>query len=473
MTKFIEYLNEASLTGTSRSGGMSNWDYYVVKDFDKNKEYIFDTDTTLYTTNFEVVKKVNKNDKLYIISPKLIKKDRSDYAEILHKNEKYLVKISSIKKPTEIDKGVVIPGGVNSKEFTPDKFGFNGKEFTSINELTNITINKIDNIYTDTSYDTIKKYIRDCLTVISGQNLMLESKGYVKQYKIKNDYNISDRDIRILSKNFGEILASLFILKTNKKAKSIVFPSDISQQLYDFYIKTDKGNHFYSVKSLGGSSTSMENINFILKHFSQNNQFFDRYKHEVDIIMSLINNKEAGKTTIKNIGNFFTKLFSSKINDILRLLNRYVPKSSIRDLSQRSLTTWFSVMVETISLQEFTDLMNKVYNEILGDLPTVPKTSEKVLSDMYKVGDGSKFAHGYLYYPMGSYIINYLNIKGTYKFVLNELLNYGNFISQLEVNLSPSDITIKLVPFKKSNFRFTYNGMSKAPGNRPLGFKST
>jgi hypothetical protein len=189
--------------------------------------------------------------------------------------------------------------------------------------------------------------------------------------------------------------------------------------------------------------------------------------------MSLINNKEAGKTTIKNIGNFFTKLFSSKINDILRLLNRYVPKSSIRDLSQRSLTTWFSVMVETISLQEFTDLMNKVYNEILGDLPTVPKTSEKVLSDMYKVGDGSKFAHGYLYYPMGSYIINYLNIKGTYKFVLNELLNYGNFISQLEVNLSPSDITIKLVPFKKSNFRFTYNGMSKAPGNRPLGFKST
>jgi len=128
-------------------------------------------------------------------------------------------------------------------------------------------------------------------------------------------------------------------------------------------------------------------------------------------------------------------------------------------------------MVNVLSPNKFIELMNNIYDNILSDMGKTPKTSEKVLRDMYKIGDGSKFNNGYLYYPMGSYIVKYLNQSGDYKFVLNELLNYGNFITQIEVNLSESNIILNLQTFKKSNFVFSYNGMSKAPGNRPLGFK--
>jgi len=231
--------------------------------------------------------------------------------------------------------GNIIPGGTNSKEFTPDALGFSGKTFSSSIELSRFSIDAINNLYKDDKYLTIKKYILECLSLVSKENFLMES--YKKSYTIKNDYNIGKQDIKILSKNFGEILAAIYIIKTNKKAKNVVFPSDISQQLYDFYIETDKGNHFYSVKSLGGSSTSIENINFIIKNFSENNTFFDKFKYEIDTIMTIVNNREAGKTTIKNIENFFINKFPSKLSDIIRLINSYTPDIKIRDLSQNEL----------------------------------------------------------------------------------------------------------------------------------------
>jgi len=468
--RFLDYLNEAGLGGKSRSGGMSNWEHYIVKNFDKNLEHEFDSDAKLYNQNLDIIGDVKKGESLKILSPGLIIKNKSNFANILYKNNQYLVNINSIKKPIETKSGNVIPGGSNSKEFTPDKLEFNGKTFSSASELAKFSVDKINFLYKDTSYLTIRKYLMECLSLVTGQNYLIES--YKKSFSIKNVYNIGNSDIKILSKNFGEILASIFILKTNKKAKNVTFPSDISQQLYDFYIETDKGKHFYSVKSLGGSSTSMENINFILKHFSKDNIFFIKYKNEIDTIMSLINNREAGQTTIRNIENFFLNKFPNKIDEIVRLINFYTPTIKIRNISQSELNKWFLEMVKLIDLNKFTELMNKVYNNILGDIGKTPKTSEKVLEDMYKVGDGSKFANGYLYYPMGSYITNYLNEKGNYKFVLNELLNYGNFITQIEVNLKQTEILLVVSTFKKSEFRFTYNGMSKAPGNRPIGFKS-
>lgn len=466
--RFINYLNEAGLGGKSRSGGISNWEHYVIKGFNSSDEYTFDTDAILYNENLEAIDKVNKGEKLRIIETDLITKNRSNYAKISYKNSKYLVRINDIQKPTGQSGDVVIPGGKNSKEFTPDKLGLNGKSFTTPMELASVTLNQIKSIYSDKKFSEIKNYIVECLSLVSGQSLILE---YKKSYNIKESI-ISTSDVKILSKNFGEILAGIFILKTNKKCKALYFPSDISQQLYDFYIKTNKGNHYYSVKSLGGSSTSMENINFIIKNFSENNTFFNKYKHEIDVIRTIINNKEEGKTTLTNIERFFNKFFPNKTSEIVGRLNSSISKNLINDLSQQSLNRWFNEMINILTEDEFINLMKSIYNDILGDIGKTPQTTETVLKQMYKMGNADKFKNGYLYYPMGSYIINYLNNKGDYKEVLNQLLNYGSWVTQIEVNLSINSIDIIVSPFKKSNFSFTYNGMSKAPGNRPLGFKS-
>jgi hypothetical protein len=72
---------------------------------------------------------------------------------------------------------------------------------------------------------------------------------------------------------------------------------------------------------------------------------------------------------------------------------------------------------------------------------------------------------------MGQYVTSYLNNEGEYKKILNMLLNFGAYIHQTEVDMSDSNINIKISRFKESEFRFSYNAGSKYPANRPLGFK--
>ena len=79
--------------------------------------------------------------------------------------------------------------------------------------------------------------------------------------------------------------------------------------------------------------------------------------------------------------------------------------------------------------------------------------------------------NGYLLYPMGSYIVKYLNNDKKYLDLLNTILNYGSYVHQFTVNLSKNNFQVKISPFKTSKFRYTYNAGGGYPGNRPIGFK--
>jgi hypothetical protein len=83
----------------------------------------------------------------------------------------------------------------------------------------------------------------------------------------------------------------------------------------------------------------------------------------------------------------------------------------------------------------------------------------------------SSFHHGYLLYPMGSYIVKYLNNSPKMVEALNLLAGFANYISQITVDMSTTNTEVQIIKFAKNDFRFSYNGMSKAPGNRPIGFK--
>ena len=79
---FTHLLNEANLGGKKRGGGTgrSNWDAYVVDDFDKNKTYKIETDTKLVDDQFEEIDSVKKGDVLKILSPKIKQHKRSQYS---------------------------------------------------------------------------------------------------------------------------------------------------------------------------------------------------------------------------------------------------------------------------------------------------------------------------------------------------------------------------------------------------------
>lgn len=472
--RFYNFINEAGLGGKSRSGGISNWEYYVSKSFPENNILSIDKNVKFFDMDFNEKGTLSKNEEIEVLETNLVEKGNSKFAKVRRQSdgETGLVNIGSIRKPTSEKKGSAIPGGTNSKEFTPDKLYTDGREFSNKEEFSSFVWDQLNSVYTDDKYKIIKMYLKECLDLVGRTRIISEEK-FSKEYKIKGNYEISDDDIKILSKNFGEIILGLYILANNKKAKSIGYPSNISQQLYDFYTLDNRGiKQYYSAKSHGGSSTSIENINFIIRNFSDDNYFFKKYDKEVKVIQSLMNNKKEGITTIKNIQRFFENQLPEKTNEIIKELNKLTPKYRIKDISQSSLNEWFSYMTGTVSAKKFVETMQKIYEEILGDKGRMKGTSEKVLKQMHNLGDSSKFYNGYIYYPMGSYIVNYLNNTGNYLEVLNKLLNLGSFITQIESDLTKSSIIINIKQFKKINFKFSYNAGSKYPGNRPIGFKA-
>jgi hypothetical protein len=302
------------------------------------------------------------------------------------------------------------------------------------------------------------------LSQIEGGNVSL-NESFSKNYSLNQTYNITDQDIKILSKNFGEILGAIYTITHNKKSKYVEFPNT-NQGLYD-YLMVDERNitTYFSAKSSGGSSTSMENINFILRNFSDNT-FFKNNKKEVDVIKMLINNKSEGKTTLTTIENFYKNILKKEESQILDTINK-ISKFKAKSLTQLELTKWFSSMKKTSTKETFIDTMNHIYSNILSK----SKATKSTLSQMYDMDSSVSFQNGYLYYPMGSYIVKYLNKNKRYVDTLNYILNFASYIHQFDANLSNDSFNIKIHTFDKIKFRFSYNGMAKKPANRPIGFK--
>ena len=461
----LEAKSKVSLGGMSRGGGKSKFDTYVSDDWERMKTYEFSllSGATLYDDSLDTNTPISGLVK--ILNTNIKEKGNSKFVLVRLGNEEGYVNISKISKPNlSIDTDSVL-GGKNSKEFIPEKFGLGGKEFKNVNGFVNEVSSSIKTAYPDSKYINVKKYISSIVEAVSGQDMNI-SEGkvirYSKTYTISENFGVTEGDIKILSKNFGEIIGAIFMLKTNKKMISIGFPSDPAQKLFDFYGKEKNDRmHYFSAKSAGGSSTALDNLNFIKKNFSTNNKFLKDHLEEMEIIDSLINSE--GKDTITNIINFFHKTFPQKVSKIQTILG-------ITKLSQESFEEFLINQRKTGSLDNFVDSCNKVYQDILGDLRgKPPATALKTLKEMYN--SKGTYKGGFMIYPMGSYITKYLNEKPQYRKALNLLLNFGSNISQVTVNLSNKSCDIAVIKFSKNTFKFSYNDMSKKPGNRPIGFK--
>lgn len=465
-------LNEAALNG--QRDGQTRWDKYVVSRFVPENEYKIEKDERLVDSDLKTsLVNVKKGESIKILSTELSKSKNRTYANVHHNSTGTVgyLPLSAISKPNQKTSNNVIGGGKNSKEFTPDKLELGGMEFSDINQAINFISDKLDKKYPDNEYNDIKKFLSDFFKNIFGTGLSLRiTEKFTRTFKASNDYDIGDGDLKILSKNFGEVIGALYILKTNKKIQKIYFPENISEGLYDFIGIDDKGvQTYFSSKAGGGSSTSLENLNFIMKHFKDNSMVI-QYKNQMEIINSLMNDKIRGRTTIKNIIEFFKNNFPEKVSTILNILSS--TGISITKMDIDSLDKWFLEVQSKTKSKKFIATMEKIYTTVLGDTGRVPRSTKTVLEFMHK-SKRKTFNAGYLIYPMGSYIVSFLNSNEKYIKALNIITGFGSYISQVNVDISNNEMKIGIATFSKSKFKFSYNGMSKSPGNRPIGFIMT
>ena len=465
----VRKLYETSISGNSRSSGKSKWETYIVPRFVTDNEYKIEIDSKLFDSDLKtVLLNVKKGESIKILSIELSQSGNRKFANIHHNltgTVGYL-SLSGISKPEQKTSNNVIGGGKNSKEFTPDKLDLGGMEFSDIRQAINFISDKLDKKYPDNEYDNIKKLLSDFFKNVFGIGLSVRiSEKFTRTFKASNNYDIGDGDLKILSKNFGEVIGALYILKTNKKIQKIHFPENISEGLYDFVGIDGRGvQTYYSSKAGGGSSTSLENLNFIMKHFKDNSLVI-KYKNEMEVINSLMNVK--GRTTIKNIIEFFKKNFPVKVSNILNIMSS--TGILITNLDIKSLDNWFLEVQSKVKSKNFISIMEKIYTEVLGDTGRVPRSTKTVLEFMHK-SKRKTFNAGYLIYPMGSYIVSFLNSDEGYIKALNLITGFGSYISQVNVDLNNIEMKIVITTFSKSKFKFSYNGMSKSPGNRPIGF---
>jgi hypothetical protein len=481
---------EVSLSGEAT--GDTAWNKYVKNIYDPEKIYTVEKNSVLFGIDYNPIDSVTKGQELNILEPDYFdiksagknKKGKirsGKYAKVkmIDSGLEGFLTLTSVRKPTDKSSGPL--GGKQSKNLTPNNLGLNGKTFNDAASLVSDAKSAVQSKYGDSTFDQIRDYLDDCISTVSTASTLNEA--YRRVLNLKNKYpTIHEQDIRIISKNFGEILAAIYILSTNRKASQLKFAPKEDTPFYDFYIKSgdavkvgdekmEKGKIFYSVKSKGGSSTAMENLNFLLNNYSKLAFIYNDYKNELEVINSLMNDKLNDVTTISNIEKFFNKHLPEKINSIVSKLNSITnEQNQIKNLSQPELDKWFSFVVNNVDITTFVSTMRRIYSEDLGG----SEAKDESLNKMYSTKKSKD--NGYLYYAMGSYIVKYLNSYsegGSYPYVeaLNVLLNYGSFVQQFDIDVTYNQIEINIEKFKSKAFRFSYNGVASSPGNRPIGFK--
>ena len=144
-------------------------------------------------------------------------------------------------------------GILNAKDLTPDSLGVGGSIISKSLFLATITtaINK------SKQPEHIKSFVLE---------LMEASNTPSGRIKSKHIEIISDSDIKVIAKNFGEISGSYwFMTQFNKKVSKIEYPKESNAALIDYYAVIDKNKRIaISAKANAGAPPSINAIAHIL-----------------------------------------------------------------------------------------------------------------------------------------------------------------------------------------------------------------
>lgn len=468
ITTFLDFLNEADLTGVSRSRGKPNWDAYIADDPNwKTNDYKIERPCNLLNDKFDEVTpaiSMKKGDAISILSIDLKKKGPSSYANIRFGKTEGYVKINCISKPSS-------KKNRNTKALTPKTLGLNGKRFT-IDSLVAAVKSKLDQPIVSTQ---VKEYIDDIIDAITNKKIFEKVERFEKSVKLSKVYQLDPaNELSVISKNFGEVLAALFILRTSKKAKQVEFPAAENFPLCDFIVinQTEDDRTFVSVKSGGGSSTDIKNLKVFLPYVNVD-ESSPEWK-TLQIIMANVKDVKDGETpkdaraTVSCILSFFqdSEIGKKSLGPICKALGF---RDNKIDMSQID-NLWQMIMTEKAKGKS-----SDIYKRLTNFYTLVGySANQATMDEIFKVGQKKDISSGgFIIYPLGSFIVKTLNANPKMISLLNSIIQLsemGSNVQQSTVDATNKDVTFKIIRFNKNEFKFSYNAMMKSPANRPLGF---
>ncbi|QOP41815.1 hypothetical protein [Sulfurimonas marina] len=308
-----------------------------------------------------------------------------------------------------------------TKDLSPDKLNVTAKTYT------------IDELIADVTKKVQLKYDKCVATeLIRLLNLASQKKDIIK---IDPILTFTTEDLKVISKDFGEILAAIWIMKNSNFSK-VIFPKNSNEKLIDFYAEKVSINYPISVKSGKGGKVLLQNLIDALNRRTR--------KHS----------KKISEEPIYQIIQIVNK---NSAKEQMVIIHQYLQTKMIEDLA-----TILKKPIELIDLEYIKNWSNSKTIEELKEL----------LSDWWKeYSQPTKFniqdQERLVISPLGEAIKYTLNNDPKLKESLNCIAKQ---VALLQVNV---DINTKTMRFQKSffkNAKFEFGWPGYSSGNK-LGFR--
>lgn len=343
--------------------------------------------------------------------------------------------LASAKKGDKIYVIVAVrsKGVLRTKQLTPDSLGFGGKTIQKSKFLEEVKTA----IQKSSVPDNIKAFLEDFL-ISSGQ----------ASPKLKSNHveGISDSDIAIVLKDFGELTGAWWYMSNTPGITAIEYPSASNQRLVDYYALKGKKKIAISAKAKEGAPPSIDAIADILKTMS--------YVSEPK--------KEGARKAVIAISE------NSTVDGII-LAGKNLPSKAYTWLKQKIFKKDFTAQDCEKVLSSATN-----YKSVIEELkPFYSHIGRSASEDIAKrIFETKAKRFGLIISPMGYSLVDELNNNSDYIEVLNDAAK-TIVVTQLYVNLNKSTkvIDYKIKEFANSSFKFEYNANAGQPSLKKISFK--
>lgn len=331
----------------------------------------------------------------------------------------------------------------NGKELTPQGLGVTGK-FNLTSLVGAISKGLKESKYATPSLSDALIYLCNQIKndsheqidfnqlIIAGANKARPGDDSIKtlKYALPSNVNLVELKTALgaISKDFGELLGGIYMLKFIKDSKTVSYSNDYSEKLIDYKIQTDNDEIGVSAKEYSGGHHPSAKIffdkleNFVLKGEKVGDLTFK------DLIKKHYVTKGAKDYEIKEFFELFTKSKNeSTKKQWLMVIDKYAGNLKcakdfcklfmgsgknfidlIKEFSESSLEKNFSARFNEICDDDnsFKEL-KKLYNEIKSECKSNPATKIDSAEQAKKLTPDNKI--GAFIYPLEVYAINKIN----------------------------------------------------------------
>lgn len=325
-------------------------------------------------------------------------------------------------------------GVLTTKELNPDTLALGGKEFTKSNFYASVE----NAVKKSKAPDNIKTFLMQLMDASKTES------GTIKTDLLES---ISDSDLNIIAKDFGELSGAYWYMNVhNPKTTKIKYPAGGSFRLVDYFAYEGNKQIAISAKANEGAPPSIDAIADVLKTMKYGNSKQEGARKAIIAISenSVVDGIVEAAKNLNTEGYDFLKknIFNNK------------------DFSAADCEN----IMQGYGNAEAAMLAFDKYYKLIG------RAASKDITQRIFANKAKRW--GLILSPLGYYVVDVLNSDKTYLSVLNDAAKKIEVTQiYMKINKSSKKVSYMIKEFSESDFQFMYNANAGNPGLKKISFK--